>query len=73
MQVRVMVDPVKITLILSLPPLTNVKMLHVTLGHTGYYHKFIKGYNGIIATMEKLLKRMLDLSGVRNVKEVLKH
>ena len=28
-----LVDPAKIALILSLPPLTNVKMLQVTLGH----------------------------------------
>ena len=32
-------------------------MLRVTLGNTGYYHKFIKGYTGIIATMEKILKK----------------
>ena len=52
-----LVDPVKIVLILSLPPPTNVKMLQATLGHTGYYHKFIRGYATITVPMEKLLKK----------------
>ena len=52
-----LVDPTKIALILSLPPLTDVKMLRATLGHTGYYHKFIKGYAAINSPMEKLLKK----------------
>ena len=52
-----LVDLVKITLILSFLPPTIVKMLWATLGNTGYYHKFIKGYGVIIAPMEKLLKK----------------
>ena len=52
-----LVDPAKIALILSWPPLTNVKVLSATMGHTGYYCKFIKGYATIIALMEKLLKK----------------
>ena len=52
-----LVDPAKIALILSFPPPTSVKMLWVKLGHTRYYHKFIKGYVVIIAPMEKLLKK----------------
>ena len=52
-----LVDPAKIALILSLPPPTNVKILRETLGHTGYYRKFIKGYAAITAPMEKLLKK----------------
>ena len=51
------VDPTKIVIILSLPPTTNVKMLRETLGHTGYYCKFIRGYAAITALMEKLLKK----------------
>ena len=50
-------DLVKIVLILSLPPLNNVKMLRARLGHIGYYHKLIKGYIVITAPMEKLLKK----------------
>ena len=52
-----LVDPVKIALILSLPPPTNVKMLRATLRHTRYYCKFIKAYVVITATIEKLLKK----------------
>ena len=52
-----LVDPMKIALILSIPPPTNVKILWVTLGHTWYYHKFIKVYVVITAPMEKLLKK----------------
>ena len=52
-----LVDPAKIALILSLPPPTNVNMLRATLGHTGYYRKFIRGCAAITAPMEKLLKK----------------
>ena len=51
-----MVDPAKIAIIVNLPPPTLVKQLHTTLGHTGYYRNFIKGYAQITAPMEKLLK-----------------
>ena len=52
-----MVNRAKITLIISLPPPTNVKMLQVMLGYMGYYRKFIKGYTTITAPMEKLLNK----------------
>ena len=52
-----LVDPAKKVLILSFPPPTNVKMLQETLGHMGYYRKFIRGYVAITAPMEKLLKK----------------
>ena len=52
-----LVDPAKIAIIVNLPPPNSVKQLRTTLGHTGYYQKFIKGYANITALMEKLLKR----------------
>ena len=52
-----MVDPVKIALTLIFPPPTNMNMLRETLGHTGYYHKFIRGYVLITTPMDKLLKK----------------
>ena len=52
-----MMDPVKIDIIVNLPPPKSVKQLRTTLGHTGYYRKFIKGYAQIIAPMEKQLKK----------------
>ena len=53
----ILVDLENIALILSLPPPTNTNMLRATLGHTRYYRKFICGYTGITAPMEKLLKK----------------
>ena len=52
-----MVDPMKIAIIVNLPPPNLVKQLRTTLGHNGYYRKFIKGYAQITAPMKKLLKR----------------
>ena len=51
-----MVDPAKIVIIVNLPPLASVKKLRTTLGHIGYYRKFIKGYAQVTVPMEKLLK-----------------
>jgi hypothetical protein len=39
-----LVDPAKITVIVNLPAPKIVRQLRATLGHTGYYRKFIKGY-----------------------------
>jgi hypothetical protein len=52
-----MVDPAKIVVILNLEAPRSVKQLRATLGHTGYYRKFIKSYAQITAPMEKLLKK----------------
>jgi hypothetical protein len=41
----------------NLPPPKSVSQLRATLGHTGYYRKFIKVYVQINAPMEKLLKK----------------
>ena len=53
---ELMVDPTKIAIIMNLPPPNSVRQLHTTLGHIGYYRKFIKGYARITTPMEKLLK-----------------
>jgi hypothetical protein len=52
-----LVDPAKTPVIVNLPPPKSVRQLRETLGHTGYYKKFIKGYVQITAPMEKLLKK----------------
>jgi hypothetical protein len=52
-----LVDLAKIIVIMELEPLTSVRQLRETLGHTGYYRKFIKGYAQITTPMEKLLKK----------------
>jgi len=52
-----MVDPAKIIVILNLQASHSVKQLCTTLGHNGYYRKFIKGYAQIMTPMEQLLKK----------------
>ena len=47
----------KIAIILNLPPMKSIKKLRSTLGHTGYYRKFIKGYAQITTPMENKLKK----------------
>jgi hypothetical protein len=39
-----LVYPTKIAVIVNLPPPKSVHQLRATLGHTGYYKKFVKGY-----------------------------
>ena len=53
----ILVDPSKIAVIVDLPTPMTVKQIMVTLGHTGYYRKFMRGYVVIKAPMEKLLKK----------------
>ena len=51
------IDLAKIVVIVYLPPPNSVRQLRATLGHTGYYKKFIKGYAKIIVPIKKLLKK----------------
>jgi hypothetical protein len=52
-----LVDPAKIVVIVNIPPPKSVYQLREKLGHTGYYRKFIKGYEQITAPMDKLLRK----------------
>ena len=52
-----LVDPANIAFTVSLEPPKSVRQLRETLGHTGYYKKFIKGYVQITRPMEKMLKK----------------
>ena len=52
-----MMDPAKIAIIVNLPPSKSFKQLRTTLGHTGYYRKFIQGYAQITTPMERKLKK----------------
>jgi hypothetical protein len=54
-----LVDPAKIAVIVNLPPPKIVFQLRETLGHTGYYRKFKKGYVHITAPMEKLIGKYI--------------
>ena len=52
-----LVDLAKIAIIVNLPPPMNVKQIRKTLGHMGYYRKFITGYPPITTPMEKLFNK----------------
>jgi hypothetical protein len=52
-----LVDPAKIAVIVNLPPPKLVSQLRETMGHTIYYKKFIKGYEEITMSMEKVLRK----------------
>jgi hypothetical protein len=52
-----LVDPANVAVILNMPPPTSAKQLCSTLGHTRYYHRFIRIYATIITPLEKLLKK----------------
>ena len=64
-------DPMKIAIIVNLPPLKSVKQLRTTLGHTGYYRKFIKGYAQVTAPMEKQLKKEIKFEWTPECQESL--
>ena len=54
-------DPMKIATIVDLPLPSLVKKSRTTLGHTCYHPKFFRGYAEIIAPMEKLLKKDVNI------------
>ena len=66
-----MVDPTKIMAILNLEVPRSVKQLCATLGHMGYYKKFIKGYATIITPMENLLKKYVTFYWNKDSKKSL--
>ena len=53
-----MVDPAKIVVILNLEALRSVKQLCATLGHTGYYRKFIKGFSQVCAPILETIREV---------------
>ncbi|GJU15307.1 reverse transcriptase domain-containing protein [Tanacetum coccineum] len=51
------VDKEKNNVITKLPPPINVKVVRSFLGHTGFYHRFIKDFSKISRPMTKLLEK----------------
>ncbi|GJR90069.1 reverse transcriptase domain-containing protein [Tanacetum coccineum] len=51
------VDMAKIDVIAKLPPPTNVKAVRSSLGHVGFYRRFIKDFSKISRPMTKLLEK----------------
>lgn len=54
-----LVDPAKVVIIVDSPAPTWVHELRETLGHTGYYRKFMHNYSMISPPLEMLLKKEL--------------
>jgi hypothetical protein len=53
----VRVDPKNIEAMKDWPHPKTLKILHVFMGLTGYYHKFVKNYGNIAAPLTALLKK----------------
>jgi hypothetical protein len=49
------IDRAKIEVIEQLPPPVNVKGIRSFLGHTGFYHRFIKDFSFIARPLTRLL------------------
>lgn len=64
-----MVDPAKIAIIVNFEPPNSVKQLRTTLGHTGYYCKFIKEYAQITSPLEKLLKKDVKYKWIKECQQ----
>ena len=64
-------DLSKIAIIVNLPRPSTVKQLRTTLGHTGCYRKFIRGYAEVTAPMEKLLKKYVKFQWNEKCQESL--
>jgi hypothetical protein len=56
-QEGVLVDPTKVVVIVNMMPPTSAKQLRSMLGHTGYYHRFIRRYANITTPLENILKK----------------
>jgi hypothetical protein len=54
-----LMDQVKIVAILEIVAPTLVKDLHATLGQIGNYRKFIQSYVKVVASLEKLLLKVM--------------
>jgi hypothetical protein len=53
----ILVDPAKFPVIMNMLPPMRIKQLCSTLGHTGYYRRFIQRYAKITVPLENLLKK----------------
>jgi len=70
-----MVHPVKIAIIMNLAAPGSAKQSRTTLGHMGYYRKFIKGYAQITTPLEKMLKKDIKYQWIEDCQhcfEILK-
>jgi hypothetical protein len=56
-KVDIRVDPKKIEAMKDWPHRNTIKILHVFLGLTAYYHKFVKNYGKIVAPLTALLTK----------------
>lgn len=65
-----MVDPANISIIVNMSPTNSVKQLRTTLGHSGYYRKFIKGYAQNTTPLDKLLKKYIKYQWMEECQKI---
>jgi hypothetical protein len=66
------VDPRKVQDVLNWSPPKNVPEIRSFLGLVGYYRRFIEGFSKIVKPLTTLLEKVKSLSGMTNVRLVLK-
>ena len=67
----ILMDLANISIIVEFSPPTSVRQLRNKLVYTGYYHKFIRRYDGITALMEKILKKDVKFQWTTECQEIL--
>jgi hypothetical protein len=66
------VDPIKIEVIIRLPPPKNQKEVRRFLGHAGYYRRFIENFTKIVAPMFGLLIKDVDFVWIEQCQTAFK-
>ena len=61
------VDKVKFDLIANLPPLTCVEDVRSSLGHAGFYRRFIQDFSKIAKLLTNLFAKDVLFTSLRNV------
>jgi len=66
-----LVDPKKIETIVDMLTPTFLRELPATMGHIDYYRLFIEGYTKVVASLEKLLCKVVNYVWTQECQETL--